>query len=235
MNGWYRASLGSAWRPVIFAIPSAGALMLMRGAFLEDPPGFLPVPRIAIAYTVPFFFGWLLYRNRDLLDSFRDHAWQQCVLVLALFGAWMVFVSPIQNRPEYWVWIKPLRATAGALILWLPVFGLTGLYLRYCSGERRWARYLADASYWMYLMHMPVVMAFQMALAPLGWPAAVKVPIVVALSFGTLALSYDVGVRATWVGALLNRRRYARWLASAVPEGRMQPVGRSAPAESPAS
>jgi glucan biosynthesis protein C len=235
LNGWYRASLKSAWRPVIFAIPSAGALMLMRGAFLEDPPGFLPVPRIAIAYTIPFFFGWLLHRNRDLLDTFRGHAWRQCVLALALFGAWMLFVSPVQNRPEYWVWVKPLRAVAVALVLWLLVFGLTGLYLRYCSGERRWARYLADASYWMYLLHMPVVMAFQMALAPLGWPAAVKVPIVVALSFGTLALSYDVGVRATWVGALLNGRRYARWLASAGPEGRMQPVGPTAPAESPAS
>ncbi len=147
--------------------------------------------------------------------------------------------APVQNRPEYWVWVKPLRAAAGALILWLLVFGLTSLYLRYCSGERRLARYLADASYWMYLLHMPVVMVFQMALAPLAWPAAVKVPLVVALSFGALALSYDVGVRATWVGALLNGRRYPRWLASAGPEGRMQPetspLGPATPAESPAS
>jgi glucan biosynthesis protein C len=63
----------------------------------------------------------------------------------------------------------------------------------------------------MYLMHMPVVMVFQMALAPLAWPAAVKVPIVVGLAFPALALSYDVAVRATWVGALLNGRRNARW------------------------
>ena len=109
MNGCYRAILGTAWRPVIFAIPSAGTLMLMRGAFLEDPPGFLPVPRIVIAYTMPFFFGWLLYRNRDLLDTFRRHAWKQTVLALALLGAWLLLIAPIQNRPEYWVWVKPLR------------------------------------------------------------------------------------------------------------------------------
>ena len=217
LNGWYRAILGTAWRPLVFAIPSAGALMLMRGAFLEDPPGFLPVPRIVIAYTIPFFFGWLLYRNRDLLETFRHHAWKQTILAVAILGAWMLFVAPIQQRPEYWVWIKPLRAAAGALILWLLVFGLTGLFLRYCSRERLFARYLADASYWMYLMHMPVVMVFQMALGPLAWPAAVKVPIVVVLAFPTLALSYDVAVRATWVGALLNGRRNARWFDGSTP------------------
>ena len=223
LNGWYRAGLGTAWRPVIFAIPSAGALMLMRGAFLEDPPGFVPVARIVIAYTIPFFFGWLLYRNRDLLDTFRRHAWTQTILALAILGAWMMFVAPVQNRPEYWHWVKPLRASAGALILWLLVFGLTGLFLRYCSRERPFARYLADASYWMYLMHMPVVMVFQMALAPLAWPAAVKVPIVVALAFPTLALSYDVLVRATWMGALLNGRRYPRWFAGGGQDRLRQP------------
>jgi peptidoglycan/LPS O-acetylase OafA/YrhL len=211
LNGVYRAILGTAWRPLILAIPSAGTLMLMRGAFLEDPPGFLPVPRIVIAYTLPFFFGWLLYRNRDLLDSFDRYAGTQTVLALAILAAWMAFVAPVQNRAEYWIWVKPLRAMGGALMLWLLVFGLTGLFIRYCRGERPFARYLADASYWMYLVHMPVVMLFQMALMPLAWAASVKVPIVAALSFCTLVVSYDVVVRATWIGSMLNGRVYPRW------------------------
>lgn len=221
LNGIYRAILGTASRPLILAVPSAATLMLMRRAFLEDPPGFAPVPRIVIAYTLPFFFGWLLYRNRDLLDSFDRHAGTQTVLALVLLGAWMALVSPVQNRPEYWYWVKPLRAMAGALILWLLVFGLTGLFIRSCRGERRLARYLADASYWMYLVHMPVVMFFQMVLVPVTWPAAVKVPIVVALSFSALAVSYDVLVRATWVGSLLNGRVYPRWFAGSF---RSQPL-----------
>jgi fucose 4-O-acetylase-like acetyltransferase len=213
-NRWYRATIQTIWRPVIFAVPSAGALMLMRGGFLEDPLGFVPIPRIVIAYAIPFFFGWLLYRNRDLLDTFRSHGWEQIALAGALFGAWMAFVAPIQDRPEYWVWVKPLRATTGALAVWLLVFGMTGLFLRYYSQERPLARYLADASYWMYIMHMPVVMVLQMALALLRWPAAIKVPIVVALSLPILALSYDALVRSTWIGALLNGRRYDRWFVT---------------------
>lgn len=212
-NRLYRLAVSSSWRPLIFAIPGAACLMLMRGAFLEDPPGFVPVPRIVLAYTIPFFFGWLLYRNRDLLDTFRRHAWSQCLLALAILGLWMIFVAPVQNRPDYWVWIKPLRAAAGALILWLLTFGLTGVFLKCCSRERAGARYLADASYWMYLLHMPVVMLFQMSMARVAWPSALKVPIVVVLSFAALAVSYDVLVRGTWVGALLNGRRYPRWRA----------------------
>ena len=208
---FYRVLLSSSWRPLTFAVPSAAALMLMRGAFLEDPPGFVPVPRIVVAYTIPFFFGWLLYRHRDLLETFRQHAWSQCVLAVAVLGAWMIFVAPVQNRPEYWIWVKPLRAAAGALILWVLTFGLTGVFLKCCSRERAAARYLADASYWMYLVHMPVVMLFQMTMARVGWPAAVKVPMVAALSFVALVVSYDLLVRDSWVGALLNGRRYPRW------------------------
>jgi len=59
-------------------------------------------------------------------------------------------------------------------------------------------------------MHLPVVMGFQMALAGFGWPAAVKAPIVVALSVPVLVLSYDLLVRETWVGMLLNGRRCPR-------------------------
>jgi peptidoglycan/LPS O-acetylase OafA/YrhL len=165
-----------------------------------------------VAYAVPFFFGWLLYRNRDLLDSFRRHAWRQLGIAVLLFGAWMMFVDPIQNRPEYWQWVKPLRAVAGSLFLWLVAFGLTGVFLRHLSDERPLGRYLADGSYWMYLVHMPVLMGFQMALAPVGWPAAVKAPIVVVLSVPVLVLSYDLLVRSTWIGVLLNGRRYQRRL-----------------------
>lgn len=214
LNGLYRASLLRSWRSLIFAAPSFLVLMLMPGAFLEDPPGFQPVPRIVLAYTVPFFFGWLLFRNRDLLDTFERDAWRNVGLAAALFAGWMAFIDPIQNRPEYWSWVKPLRAAAGAELFWLLAFGLTGLFLRYLSNERPLGRYLADGSYWMYLVHMPVVMVFQMSLAPLSWPAALKVPIVVALAVPTLVLSYDLLVRNTWIGALLNGRRYERWIAA---------------------
>ena len=212
LNHWYRVVVANRWRWVIFAIPYAGALMMMRGGFLDDPPDFVPVPRIVFAYTIPFFFGWLLFRNRDLLDTFTRGAWKQTLAGLAVVAVWVVTVGPVSRRPEYWYWVKPSLAIAGSLVLWCMVFGLTGLYLRHGSRERRLGRYLADASYWMYIMHMPVVP--WLGKLPMK---EIKVPIVVALAFPVLVVTYDVMVRATWIGAFLNGRRYPRWFAARAP------------------
>ena len=69
---------------------------------------------------------------------------------------------------------------------------------------------MSDAPYWLYIMHMPVVVGLQVAFQFVPLPALAKVPIVLALAVLILVLSYDLMVRSTWIGALLNGRRYAR-------------------------
>lgn len=209
VNGAYRWALAGRWRVVLFAIPSAAALSLMRGGFLEDPPGFLPVPRIVLAYLVPFAFGWLLYRNRDLLPTLERGAWLNVSLAGALFAVWMLGAEPIVRG--WGATGGHARAAAGAFALWLITFGLTGLFLRYAASERPLWRYLSDGSYWMYIVHMPVVMAFQIALARAPIPTEAKVLLVVAGSLLVLVASYDLVARPTWIGVLLNGRRYRRY------------------------
>jgi hypothetical protein len=69
---------------------------------------------------------------------------------------------------------------------------------------------MSDASYWMFIMHMPVVILLQVAMAAVPLPALAKVPIVLALAVAVLVPSYDLLVRPTWLGGLMNGRRYAR-------------------------
>lgn len=54
-----------------------------------------------------------------------------------------------------------------------PVFGWLGAFLAWFSHPSQTARRLADASFWIYLAHLPVVVATQIALAGLsvGHPA----------------------------------------------------------------
>ena len=59
----------SLWAPLLFAVPSFLAMLLMTHPWLEDPPGFVPVVRIVVAYAIPFGFGWLLFLNTDLLET----------------------------------------------------------------------------------------------------------------------------------------------------------------------
>ena len=94
-----------------------------------------------------------------------------------------------------------------ALAMWLFVFGVIGTFFRVLERPVPWIRYLADSSYWLYLVHMPVLLGFQIAVAETGWPPAVKMLVVLAASVATLLGSYHVLVRPTWIGAILNGRK----------------------------
>ena len=181
----------------------------MPGGFLQDPPGFVPVPRIVLAYLVPFAFGWLLYLNRDLLPSLERRPALDVAMAVTLAAVHMLIWAP--HEQEWWPAAAPYATpVAGALFFWLLTFGLTGLVLKHAADERPLGRYLSDGSYWIYVVHMPVVMACQMALSAIAMPTTLKVPLVAAVSLVLLVASYDLLARSTWIGVLLNGRRYPR-------------------------
>lgn len=107
-----------------------------------------------------------------------------------------------------WKWYKLAYSAAYAVAAWLLVFGFLGLFRRYCNHPSNTWRYLADASYWFYLVHLPILFFIQIPLAPvpLAWP--IKVLIITGLTFAILLLSYHFLVRSTFIGVILNGRKY---------------------------
>jgi peptidoglycan/LPS O-acetylase OafA/YrhL len=83
------------------------------------------------------------------------------------------------------------------------------------SGFSPTRRYLADASYWLYLIHMPIVMALQVAVSQLDWPGPVKFAIILLVALPPMLASYHLLVRFTLVGVVLNGRRAQRQAAPA--------------------
>ena len=85
-----------------------------------------------------------------------------------------------------------------------------------CSASRRefmsrgnaTVRYVADASYWIYLVHLPIVVVFQVLVGHLSWHWTLKFPLILAASFAVLFVSYRYLVRSTFIGQMLNGRRY---------------------------
>jgi glucan biosynthesis protein C len=205
MNGiraGFRWALQKPYAPAMFALFSWLPLAGMRGN-LKDCDGFMPEWLILSAYVAPFAFGWLLYDSRDLLPRFEKHI--AVYLVLAI-GAFFVY-GLTSGRAHPFV-----KAAGNVVLCWLLIFASIGLFLRFCSGPSpRW-RYMSDSAYWLYIMHMPVVVGLQVAFRHVPLPALAKVPVVLALSVLVLLATYDVFVRPTWIGAVLNGRRYARRL-----------------------
>jgi hypothetical protein len=71
-------------------------------------------------------------------------------------------------------------------------------------------RYLADSSYYLFLAHLPLVFFLQVVFAkvPLHW--TVKFPLIFTIALTVLLVSYHYWVRPTFIGALLNGRKYPR-------------------------
>ena len=100
---------------------------------------------------------------------------------------------------------QAVLACSSALAIWLLVVGVAGLFVRYLDWPIRWVRYLADASYWLYLAHFPLVVWVPIALGGQSLSALSKLGLVVATSIGSLLLIREarrlmtarLGVRAS--------------------------------------
>jgi peptidoglycan/LPS O-acetylase OafA/YrhL len=86
-------------------------------------------------------------------------------------------------------------------------FGLIGLAVRYLDRPIRPVRYLSDASYWMYLVHLPLVVWAAALLRGVAVPPLAKTAIVLVAVVPVLLVSYRHGVRSTTIGVWLNGRR----------------------------
>jgi peptidoglycan/LPS O-acetylase OafA/YrhL len=98
--------------------------------------------------------------------------------------------------------------------MWTMVALTLGVFRHLFSRPRPVIRYLADSSYWMYLVHLPVVVWLQVAVAevPLHW--SLKLAFVSAATIAFALLTYDLFVRSTLVGQVLNGRRRDRVLTA---------------------
>ena len=96
------------------------------------------------------------------------------------------------------------------LATWAWTFGLVGLAMRFLSRPNPAIRYVADSSYWVYLIHLPIIMVAQVLLFPLPLPALAKFALVLATTLPIMLLSYHLMVRYSFLGALLNGKRRER-------------------------
>ncbi|MBI4892250.1 MAG: acyltransferase family protein [Acidobacteria bacterium] len=188
-------------------------LLPMEFGILDTPDNFAPYFRIVLAYSVFFAFGWGLYCHREMLDRLK-------AAPAALFALAAILIIPTSMAIAPQFAARPLRhwpaflatATLTSAVAWLMIFALIGLFLRRCSDPSPRTRYLSDSAYWLYLFHPPVLVAIQIPMLGLAWPVAVKFLIGILLATPVLLYSYDLLVRDTWIGVILNGRRYPRGL-----------------------
>ncbi len=236
--------LGAAVRamPVLAALRRHGAaavyarapLLLMAAVVIllavrggdESKPIFPPNVPDLLYGAVFFFYGYGLWARRALLDDLKRHGnlavlWASAV---ALYALHLVMLGVLRDADgggasgaAAWLALVEVVARGHAVVLLaLALMGSCEALLR---TPRPWVRWMADASYWIYLVHLPVVawLTFRLAhldragrlaaLTGFAWSAELKflAATIATTMFGLLTYRYLV--RATPLGTLLNGKR----------------------------
>ncbi len=204
--------------PIVLAAPLALAFAanrpwLMWFGIPTPDSSLIPNLPAFVGFGFAFLFGWVLHRQAGLIRRLEGRwAFNLGFAALLLGGclSWLGVTPVVTPAAQGW---QTLGYGGGyALASWCGALGFIGLALRYLSNESPARRYVADASYWLYLIHMPIVMALQVAVARLDWPAEVKFAAILAIALPLMFASYELMVRHSFIGAVLNGRRIPRRL-----------------------
>jgi peptidoglycan/LPS O-acetylase OafA/YrhL len=182
----------------------------MPGFGPDTSAGLVPMPHVLAHYAIFFGFGAVVYGSPGAANRVGRGWWIQLPLALLLLPATFAlsFHAPWGRELVGDESMRHGLASLGqVLYAWLMVFGLMGLFEAVLGRERPWVRYVSDSSYWLYLVHLPLIIVGQALLRDVNLPAVVKCTLLVAAATAILLASYQLLVRYTWIGRLLNGPR----------------------------
>ena len=218
--------------PLLLAFPSALALYWQPTWIAEAPStSFLPHPDLLAYYGIFFASGWVLFATDGLRQTIELRPRRYLVLAaLALPPALALYL--LQGEPG-------IGANRGfhllALVLlsvatWSLAFGLPGLARHFLREPNPRLRYWADASYWIYLSHLPVMIVLALVLFELPMPDGLRLALLVVVTLGLIFPAYGAFVRHTAIGRVLHgpRPRVERASRSPLPTP-ARPAGAAAP------
>jgi glucans biosynthesis protein C len=128
-----------------------------------------------------------------------------CMGALISFGLEQHFLLQV-DHPFRWL-AKSIALFIYALGSVSLSLGFIGLFTKKFTKENKVWRYISDASYWIYLTHLPVVFYLQAKLAPFLWSWWIKLSITSVTTFVVLTITYQLGVRYMFIGRILNSKR----------------------------
>jgi glucans biosynthesis protein C len=168
----------------------------------------------------------MLDRQRELIGRIARLSLSRWILA-GLGITVVLLLGEIERDPGHprYIAAHVAYALSYAVMMWSLVFLTIGVFQKLCSRPNAFVCYVADSSYWMYLIHLPVVVWLQVAVAelPLHW--SLKLAGISAITIAISLLTYDLFVRSTFIGWVLNGRRRERVMVPLIFGGTPQAAG----------
>ena len=176
-----------------------------------------PHPATFSAHYPFFLVGWLFALHQEILGDLDRRAGARflfglllAILVVAPMGDNHVYAA---TPAELWLgsgWLQ-LRIywLAHAISTWMLILGMLGLAMRWFPRVDARFAYVAEASFWIYIAHLPFAVFIPVLLHNWSLDADLKLWIAAAIVLAISFASYHFLVRGTVIGHWL-RGRYRR-------------------------
>jgi peptidoglycan/LPS O-acetylase OafA/YrhL len=196
----------SSWSPLFLAIPTIGALWFMQNWGIDTPDkSLVPVLPVFILYGACFTFGWYLQRNPTSIENLSTLSVQKILLSLGgIVSAILLSKYEMNVAHAHFTMLKFAFWFAYAIMLWGLITLILGIFKVFFSEPNKIVKYLADASYWLYLIHLPLVIYLQIFFAEIQFHWLVKLVSILSLTLGISLLMYQLFVKRTFIGRIIS-------------------------------
>ncbi len=202
------------WIIPLFMIPSLYHIDVPWGGPMHIIPRLWPFGHFGIF----FLLGWHFFYHQDYPDKFKKHLWVMIIFSIIATAYYLYYT------PEYYLNLRSggpakenfmeillsRKMTLVALEAYLSVF-LTIIALilgkRYLDFSNKKIRFISDSSYWIYLIHFPLVTFIQVFFVTAPFSGYFKLIISSAILFCIGLITYRYMIRYSFIGTMLNGKR----------------------------
>ncbi len=193
-------------------------LLLVPGAMaggtpMAAPESFVPEWWPFAFYGLFFVSGWQWRGREKGLEVLGPYVWLLLAMGGLLFLGYYTLMpvldlkAIVERGATQGLWIRVLEAYLTAYLSVLLTIVCLLLGQRYLAGKSPLLGFIADSSYCVYLVHLPIAIFLQTLLVPLAWAWPVKLVVVVVGTLVPCLATYVVFVRYTPLGWLLHGKR----------------------------
>jgi len=166
------------------------------------------LPENPIASALYFSFGYGLYKKTNLLNFMKRH-WIKYMGASTFF--FVLYLLTYKNfdylDPTTWeTWYIPyigLKSINGVLFS----YALIGFAEEKFGAYSSVLRFISDSSYWIYLIHFPLVTLITFSMFNITLFLELKFIIAIIVTSIIGLISYKYMVRSTLIGVLLNGKK----------------------------
>jgi len=210
--------------PLMIALTTIPYASMQSPGFVFGPDtsmGIVPMPHMFCLYGLFFLFGAIYFFSDDAQGRLGSQwRWLLPLTMLIVFPLALEASTDTFGLRDSWIptlYQKSVSVFGQSVFAWLMSISCIGLFRSCFSQNTPWIRYMSDASYWLYVTHLPAVVLSQYWIQDLPAPAIVKLILISMGVTGFLLLLYQLFVRNTWIGVFLNGTRPKRTKAAQPP------------------